>query len=57
VENIHSVLLDKDSTRSDYILRFLNEIRVGLSGELSFSGSLGKKVIRKDGTIEGLWEK
>ena len=57
MENIHSVLLDKDSTRSDYILRFLNEIRVGLSGELSFSGSLGKKVIRKDGTIEGLWEK
>ena len=30
-ENIHSVLLDKDSTRAEYVLQFLNQVLIGVS--------------------------
>jgi hypothetical protein len=34
-ENIHSVLLDKDSTRTEYLLRFLNQVRIGIADRIS----------------------
>jgi hypothetical protein len=52
-ENIYSVLLDENSTRSEYVLRFLEKIRVGkhLEGKVSFKSSLSIQVNRKDETI------
>jgi Restriction endonuclease len=53
-ENIHSVILDKNSTRTEYILKFLNKVKVGkhLHGEITSTGKLTLLPIRKDGTIE-----
>jgi hypothetical protein len=53
-ENIYSVTLDEDSTRTEYVLRFLEKLRVGvhLQSEVSFGVSLSAGVIRSDGTIE-----
>ena len=53
-ENIISVTLDADSSSTDYVMKFLDQIRIGMSGEISFTGTLGIKVIRKDGTVEDL---
>ena len=53
-ENIISVTLDPDSTRTDYVMKFLDQIKIGTSGELTFTGPLGIRVIRKDGSIEDL---
>lgn len=53
-KNIISVNLDADSSSTDYIMKFLEQIRVGMSGELNSNGKLEKKVIRKDGTVEDL---
>lgn len=50
--HIVSVLMDPESTTSDYVLRFLNMIKVGCSGELRPKGTLAIKVIRKDGSVE-----
>lgn len=53
-ENIVSVVLDENSSSTDYVMKFLDRIRVGLSGQLTLTGTLGRKHIRKDGTVEDL---
>ncbi|MDQ2998980.1 MAG: hypothetical protein M3R61_18265 [Chloroflexota bacterium] len=35
-ENIHSVILDANSTRSDHILKFLNQAQISFSAAVSF---------------------
>ncbi len=55
-ENIITVILDEKSSSTDFIIRFLDKIRVGVSGELKPTGSLGIKLIHKDGTVEDLGE-
>ena len=50
-ENIVSVILDKNSTTKDFILRFLKQIKVGRHGELGFIGKVKKRLIKSDGTI------
>jgi len=55
-ENIVSVILDKDSTPQDYILKFLEQIKVGIHGKLSFKASLKGKLIKSDGTIKDFGE-
>lgn len=35
-ENIHSVILDANSTRSDHILKFLNQAQISFSAAASF---------------------
>ena len=50
-ENIVSVILDKNSTTKDFILRFLKQIKVGRHGELGFTGKVKKRLIKSDGTI------
>ena len=52
--NIISVTLDADSSSTDYVIKFLEQIRVGMSGELRLTSTLGIEVIRKDGTVEDL---
>ena len=44
-ENIVSVILDKNSTTKDFILRFLKQIKVGRHGELGFTGKVKKRLI------------
>lgn len=39
-ENIISVLLSKDSTQQQYVLKFLNDIMIGLHATLSFKASV-----------------
>ena len=51
-ENIISVTLDAGSSSTEYVMRFLDQIHVGMAGELSLTGMLGIRVIRQDGTIE-----
>jgi hypothetical protein len=51
-ENIHEVLMDPDSTTTDYVLRFLHKIFVGLSGTVTPTGTLNVTVLRADGTTE-----
>jgi len=55
-ENIITVILDEKSSSTDYIIRFLEKIKVGISGELKPTGSLGRRLIHKDGTVEDLGE-
>ena len=55
-ENIITVILDEKSSSTDFVIRFLDKIRVGVSGELKPTGSLGRKLIHKDGTVEDLGE-
>lgn len=57
-ENIYNVLLDKNSTRSEYVLKFFEQMRVGkhLEGKVTLKSSLSLRVIRADGTIEELGE-
>ena len=47
-ENIHNVHLNKDSTTENYILKFLNEIHVGLTACSKSSGSVSIKVFNAD---------
>jgi hypothetical protein len=54
-ENIVSVQLDQNSTRHEYILRFLNKIMVGLTDSLSFRDSLEIELRDKDGNV--LWRR
>ncbi len=53
-EDILTVTLDENSSSTDYVMRFLEKIKVGMSGRLSFSRSLGIKLIHKNGTVEDL---
>jgi hypothetical protein len=53
-EGIHEVLMDANSTRSDYVLRFLNEVFVGMSDTAGATATLKVKVIRADGTEESI---
>jgi len=55
-ENIISVILNKDSTTKDYILKFLEQIKVGNSGELYLKPSLKAKLIKSDGSVLDLGE-
>ena len=55
-ENIITVILDEKSSSTDYVVRFLDKIKVGMSGELKPTGSFGRKLIHKDGTVEDLGE-
>lgn len=51
---IVSVTLDADSTSTDYVMKFLDQIKAGLSGKLTFTKTLGIRVIRKDDSVEDL---
>jgi hypothetical protein len=53
-EGIHEVLMDANSTRSDYVLQFLNEVFVGMSDTAGATATLKVKVIRADGTEESI---
>ena len=53
-ENIITVILDEESSSTDYIIRFLDKIKVGISGVLKPTGSLSRKLIHEDGTVEDL---
>jgi hypothetical protein len=51
-EGIHEVLMDANSTRTDYMLRFLNRVFVGASDTVKVTESATITVIRADGTQE-----
>jgi len=53
---IIEVKMDENSTTFDYILEFLNKMKVGCHGELNFKSSLKAKLIRINGTIENSGE-
>jgi len=55
-ENIIPVILDEKSSSTDYVIKFLNKIKVGVSAEIRPTGSLGRKLIHKDGIVEDLGE-
>jgi hypothetical protein len=56
--NIYSVVLNKDSTTSEYVLEFLNKLRVGklLEAKVTGTGSMSATIIHADGTIDELGE-
>jgi hypothetical protein len=53
-ENIHTVILDENSTRLDFMIKFLDKVRYGKhnEGKITPTGNLSAKVIRADGTTE-----
>jgi len=51
-EDIIHVLLDENSSSTEYIMKFLDKIKMGLAGEISPKGSLSATIIKKDGTTE-----
>ena len=51
-ENIQEVFMNANSTTTDYVLRFLNKIFVGLSDAVTITDTLNVTVIRADGTTE-----
>lgn len=55
-ENIYSVILDANSTITEYVLRFLEKTRYGkhIQSTISATATLSAKVIRKGGKIEDL---
>ena len=57
-ENIHNVILDENSSRVEYVLKFLDRVRYGkhIESKIEFTAALSAKVIRADGTIEELGE-
>jgi len=57
-ENIYNVILDANSTITEYVLKFLEKTRYGkhLEGTIGITATLSTKVIRKDGTVEDLGE-
>jgi hypothetical protein len=57
-ENIYNVLLDENSTRTEYVLKFLEKMRIGkhLEGKTTPRSSLSVRVIRADGTVEEIGE-
>ena len=50
-ENIVSVLLDKNSTRTDYVMSFLNSVMVGVSDTVTITDSLEIVVKDRDGNV------
>ena len=50
-ENIHEVILDANSTTENYIMRFLNDILVGVTDKISIKDSVTVIVYDKDGNI------
>ncbi len=50
-ENIVSMQLDQNSTRHEYVLRFLNKVMVGLADSLPLSGSLEFELRDKSGNV------
>lgn len=55
-ENIIIVILNKNCTTKDYILKFLEQIKVGTHGQLILTSSLKAKLIKSDGSIKDLGE-
>jgi hypothetical protein len=51
-EGIQEILMDANSTRTDYVLKFLNNIFAGVSATLKLSATVTATVIRADGTQE-----
>ena len=51
-ENITQVILDAKSTTIEYVMKFLNNIFVGLSAELSFKSSLKMDLIKEGKIVE-----
>ncbi|CAM5390941.1 hypothetical protein [Streptomyces fumanus] len=51
-ENIRTVHLDKNSTRTDYMFRFLNEVFVGVSDTVHVTETVKIAITRADGTQE-----
>lgn len=51
-ENIRTVHMDKNSTRTDYMLSFLNEVFVGVSDTMHITESVTITITRADGTQE-----
>jgi Restriction endonuclease len=50
---IHEVILDKDSTNTNYVLSFLNQVCLGFSetADLNITETLSISVIDKDGNV------
>jgi hypothetical protein len=48
VYDIHEVLMDADSTRTDYMLRFLNKVFVGASDVAAATENMSVTVIPAD---------
>lgn len=53
-ENIYNVILDENSTRTEYVLSFLDRVRYGkhFEGNIKPTSTLSAKVTRINGTIE-----
>jgi hypothetical protein len=51
-EGIQEVLMSPTSTRTDYMLKFLNKVFVGMSGAARSTGHASFAVIRVDGSRE-----
>jgi 2-polyprenyl-3-methyl-5-hydroxy-6-metoxy-1,4-benzoquinol methylase len=51
-EGVQDVLMDANSTRTDYMLRFLNKVFLGASASLTVTSTLTATIIRADGTQE-----
>ncbi|HEY4238339.1 MAG TPA: hypothetical protein VGM88_00910 [Kofleriaceae bacterium] len=50
-ENVVSVCLDENSTRTDYVMSFLSNVMVGLSDTVTISESLEVVVKDRDGNV------
>ncbi len=50
-ENIVSVQLDENSTRYEYVLRFLNKVMIGLQDTFGFEDSVEVEVRDRDGNV------
>lgn len=48
-ENIHNVILDENSTTTDYMMKFLNEIFIGIGEKITLRGSISLTKIDKNG--------
>ncbi|MFQ5812000.1 MAG: restriction endonuclease [Anaerolineae bacterium] len=51
-ENIHSVILDPNSTTTDYFLEYLNEIQIGLSERITISEKVTITMIKGGEVLE-----
>ena len=54
--NIISVTLNENASSTDYVMKFMDKVRAGisLSGHVDLKSSLRVQVRRKDGTVEDL---
>lgn len=48
-EGIHEIFMNADSTRTDYMLKFLNKIFAGMSDTAAATDNLTVTMIRADG--------